>query len=149
MAGTGSNTRDWHERVTSAEHAVSEIRSGDRVFVGTACATPRALVDALEQLEKPPAGVVLTHFLTERVGSGDTRYRHRVFYVGRDIRGMRGPGRLEYLPISLGDVPALLTSGRMPVDVALVQVAPPDADGMCSLGISVDVTRARCWPRAG
>ena len=54
---------------------------------------------------------------------------------------MRAPGRLEYLPLSLAEVPALLSSGRMPVDVALIQVAPPDADGMCSLGISVDVTR--------
>ena len=80
------------------------------------------LVDALEQLDKPPAGVVLTHFLTDRVGSGDTRYRHRVFYVGRDIRGLRAAARLEYLPLSLADVPALLSSGRMPVDVALIQV---------------------------
>ena len=138
----GSRTLDWEARTTSAEAAVATIRPGEHVFVGTACATPRALVDALEQLDPPPAGVVLTHFLTDRVGSGDTRYRHRVFYVGRDIRGGREPARLEYLPLSLADVPALMGSGRMPIDVALVQVAPPDADGMCSLGISVDVTRA-------
>jgi acyl-CoA hydrolase len=142
MARTGSSTSDWHARATSASEAVAAIRPGDRVFVGTACATPRALVDALEQLPEPPAGVVLTQFLTDRVGSGDTRYRHRVFYVGRDLRGMRAPERLEYAPLCLADVPALLASGRMPVDVALIQVAPPDADGMCSLGISVDVTRA-------
>jgi acyl-CoA hydrolase/RimJ/RimL family protein N-acetyltransferase len=142
MAGTGASTSDWRACVTSAAEAVATIRPGDRVFVGTACATPRTLVDALERLEKPPAGVVLTHFLTDNVGGGDTRYRHRVFYVGRDLRGMRAPERLEYLPLSLADVPALLASGRMPVDVALIQVAPPDADGMCSLGISVDVTRA-------
>jgi acyl-CoA hydrolase/GNAT superfamily N-acetyltransferase len=142
MAGTGSTTRDWHARETSAARAVASIRPGDRVFVGTACATPRTLVDALEQLENAPAGVVLTHFLTDRVGGPDTRYRHRVFYVGRDIRGIRAADRLEYLPLSLADVPALLSSGRMPVDVALVQVAPPDTDGTCSLGISVDVTRA-------
>jgi acyl-CoA hydrolase/RimJ/RimL family protein N-acetyltransferase len=142
MTRTGSSTGDWHARATSASEAVAVIRPGDRVFVGTACATPRALVDALEQLSEPPAGVVLTQFLTDRVGSGETRYRHRVFYVGRDLRGMRAPERLEYAPLCLADVPALLASGRMPVDVALIQVAPPDADGMCSLGISVDVTRA-------
>jgi acyl-CoA hydrolase/GNAT superfamily N-acetyltransferase len=142
MADAASSTQDWQGRANSAVQAVSSIRPGDRVFVGTACATPRALVDALEQLEKPPAGVVMTHFLTDRVGSGDTRYRHRVFYVGRDLRGLREPTKLEYLPLSLADVPALLSSGRMPIDVALIQVAPPDGDGMCSLGISVDVTRA-------
>jgi acyl-CoA hydrolase len=145
MATVGSITTDWQARATSAADAVSSIRPGDRVFVGTACATPRALLDALEQLDSPPAGVVLTHFLTDRGGSGETRYRHRVFYVGSDIRGLRAPSQLEYLPLSLADVPALLSSGRMPVDVALIQVAPPDRDGMCSLGISVDVTRAAAF----
>jgi acyl-CoA hydrolase/RimJ/RimL family protein N-acetyltransferase len=140
-AGT-SIMEDWRARSVSAAAAVATIRPGEHVFVGTACATPRELVDALEALDPPPAGVVLTHFLTDRVGSGDTRYRHRVFYVGRDLRGLRAPTRLEYLPLSLADVPALMGSGRMPVDVALVQVAPPDEDGMCSLGVSVDVTRA-------
>jgi acyl-CoA hydrolase/RimJ/RimL family protein N-acetyltransferase len=138
----GRRGQDWRALATSATEAVSSIRPGDRVFVGTACATPRTLVDALERLDKPPAGVVLTHYLTDRVGSSGTHYRHRVFYVGRDIRGMRAHEGLEYLPLSLPDVPALLTSGRMPVDVALIQVAPPDADGLCSLGISVDVTSA-------
>src|SRR4029079_5907338 len=66
-------TQGWQGRAISAKQAVSSIRPGDRVFVGTACATPRALVDALERLDAPPAGVVLTHFLTDRVGSGDTR----------------------------------------------------------------------------
>jgi hypothetical protein len=89
MAAIRPTTLDWQARATSAADAVASIRPGDRVFVGTACATPRTLIDALEQLDKPPAGVVLTHFLTDRVGSGDTRYRHRVFYVGRDIRGLR------------------------------------------------------------
>ena len=104
----GRSTQDWRARTTSALDAVSSIRPGDRVFVGTARATPRTLVDALEQLDKPPAGVVLTHFLTDRVGSGETRYRHRVFYVGRDIRGLRASTRLECLPLSLAAVPALL-----------------------------------------
>ena len=73
---------DWRARSVSAAAAVATIRPGEHVFVGTACATPRELVDALEALDPPPAGVVLTHFLTDRVGSGETRYRHRVFYVG-------------------------------------------------------------------
>jgi acyl-CoA hydrolase/RimJ/RimL family protein N-acetyltransferase len=140
-----SVTRDdheWRARASSAEEAVLSVRPGDHVFVGTGCATPHTLVDALEQLDKPPAGVVLMHYVTERVGSGGTHYRHRFLFVGRDIRGTRAPTQLEYLPLSLADAPALLSSGRMPVDVALIQVAPPDAEGMCSLGISVDVTRA-------
>ena len=74
--------------------------------------------------------MVLVHFLTNRVGTGDppqTAYRHRVFYVGTDVRDLAGPTRMvEYLPLSLADVPRLFENGRLPLDVAMVQVAPPD-----------------------
>ena len=140
---------DWRDRQVSAAEAVSVVRPGDRVFVGSACATPRALMDALEQSRRP--GVVLVHFLTDRVGTGQpprTNYRHRVFYVGRDVRALhdvralRESGLVEYVPLSLGDVPGLFRNGQIPLDVAMVQVAPPEPDGTCSLGISVDVTKA-------
>src|SRR5829696_6301205 len=103
-----ADTREWRTRASSAAEAVSSIRPGDHVFVGTACATPQTLVDALERLDKPPAGVVLTHYLADRVGSYETHYRHRFFFVGRDIRGTRAPTQLEYLALSLADAPALL-----------------------------------------
>lgn len=136
---------DWRSRVTSAEQAVSVVRPGDHAFVGSACATPRTLVEALEELTSPPPGAVLVHFLTDRVDLGDpptTQYRHRVFYVGRDVLALADSGQIEYVPVSLPDVPALFANGQLPLDVALVQVAPPDEDGSCSLGISVDITRA-------
>jgi acyl-CoA hydrolase/RimJ/RimL family protein N-acetyltransferase len=134
---------DWRERELSAAEAVAAVRPGDKVFVGSACATPVALVDALEQRTVP--GVELVHFLTSRIGTGDpprTNYPHRVFYVGTDVRELRDPTRVEYLPLSLADVPRLFANGQLPLDVAMVQVAPPDIDGTCSLGISVDVTKA-------
>jgi acyl-CoA hydrolase/RimJ/RimL family protein N-acetyltransferase len=129
----------------SATEAVELVAPGDHVFVGSACATPRTLLEALERRNPPPEGVVLVHFLTDRVGIGDpptTAYRHRVFYVGRDVRDLHGSGQVDYLPLALPDAPRLLRSGQMRVDVALVQVAPPDENGLCSLGISVDVTKA-------
>ena len=58
------------------------------------------------------------------------------------MRDLLATGLIEYVPVSLADVPAMFTDGHLPLDVALVQVAPPDADGMCSLGVSVDITRA-------
>jgi acyl-CoA hydrolase/GNAT superfamily N-acetyltransferase len=145
MAGSVSveGASGWHDRLVSAEEAVSLIRHGDRVFVGSACATPRSLVEALERVSRP--GVTLVHFLTDRVGTGDpprTNYRHRVFYAGRDVRALQQSGLVEYLPLSLGDVPRLFRNGQIPLDVAMIQVAPPDPDGSCSLGISVDVTKA-------
>jgi acyl-CoA hydrolase/RimJ/RimL family protein N-acetyltransferase len=140
---------DWRDRQVSAAEAVSVVSPGDKVFVGSACATPRTLVDALERFKRP--GVVLVHFLTDRVGTGappHTKYRHRVFYVGRDVRALhdvravRESGLVEYVPLSLEDVSRLFDSGQVPLDVAMVQVAPPDPDGTCSLGVSVDVTKA-------
>jgi acyl-CoA hydrolase len=105
-------------------------------------------VAALEGLADPPADVTLVHGLTDRVGRVDpdglahTAYRHRVFYVGSDVRDLLPSGMVEYVPVSLAEVPTMFTDGHLPLDVALVQVAPPDDDGMCSLGVSVDVTRA-------
>jgi acyl-CoA hydrolase len=145
MAGSMSveAASGWRDHLVSAAEAVSVVRPGDKVFVGSACATPRSLVGALERLGRP--GVVLVHFLTDRVGTGDpsrTRCRHRVFYVGRDVRALAESGWVEYLPLSLSDVPELFRNGQIPLDVAMIQVAPPDPDGTCSLGISVDVTKA-------
>src|SRR5690242_9945484 len=128
----------------SAAEAVSVVRPGDRVFVGSACATPRTLVKALE--DDPRPGVVLVHFLTDLEESEDaprTHFRHQVFFAGRDIRALhderrvRDSGLVDYVPISVADVPRLFRDGQMPLDVAMVQVAPPDEDGMCSLGVSV------------
>jgi acyl-CoA hydrolase/RimJ/RimL family protein N-acetyltransferase len=138
-----TDTSGWRDRQASAAEAVAAVRPGDRVFVGSACATPRTLLDALERRVPPPPGVVLVHFLTDRVGVGDpptTNYRHRVFYAGRDIRDLLATGRVDYVPVSLSDVPDMFRQRLLPLDVALIQVAPPDEDGMCSLGVSVDIT---------
>lgn len=134
------------DRFTTADLAVAVVRPGDRVFVGTACATPRALVSALEHRALDVPGVQLVHFLTDGVtvdfGKGPTSlFHHRVTFVGRDVRDLP-PSMVDYVPISLADVPALFSSRQQPLDVAFVQVAPPDDDGMCSLGVSVDVTLA-------
>src|SRR4051794_16252771 len=97
---------DWRERRASAFEAVSTVRAGQRVFVGSACGTPRTLVDALERWDERPAGVVLVHFLTDRVGLGDppsSRYRHRVFYVGADVRALIGSAPVDYVPLSLAE----------------------------------------------
>jgi acyl-CoA hydrolase/RimJ/RimL family protein N-acetyltransferase len=137
----------WREKAVAAECAVRGIRQGDRVFVGSACATPRTLLRALEALAPPPAGVQLVHFLTdgavvERDGRAGSSFRHLAFYFGRDMLGLRLCEGVDYVPMSLSEVPRLLESHRLAFDVALVQVSPPDEAGMCSLGVSVDITRA-------
>ncbi|MEY3295213.1 MAG: hypothetical protein RLZZ451_1261 [Pseudomonadota bacterium] len=138
----------WAGKLTTATAAMQQVRAGERVFVGTACATPRRLVAALETLELRPADVELLHFLTDHAvphdaaGNAITAFRHRSFFVGRDIQAAVRQGVAEYVPLSIARLPALIGIGRIRVDVALIQVSPPDAFGYVSLGVSVDVLPA-------
>ncbi|MFO1316506.1 MAG: GNAT family N-acetyltransferase [Burkholderiales bacterium] len=138
----------YADRVTTAEDAVARIAGGSHVFVGTACATPRALVGALESMPSPPADIELVHFITNGAvphdgqGRATTRFRHRTFFVGSDMQAAVRQGLAEYVPLSVARVPQLIGIGRIRVDAALIQVSPPDEFGYVSLGISVDVIPA-------
>ncbi len=127
----------------TAAQAVALVRPGDRVWVGSACGSPRALLAALNALPAPLPGVRLVHFLANGVTlDGNVRYPQEVLFVGSELRGLAHAGQVDYVPVSLPEVPSLIERGQHRVDVALVQVAPPDEHGMCSLGVSVDVTLA-------
>lgn len=127
----------------TAAQAVELVRPGDRVWVGSACGTPRALLAALNNLPVPLPGVRLVHFLADGVTvDGVARYPQEVLFVGSELRGLTKSGQVDYVPVSLSEVPSLVARGQHRVDVALVQVAPPDEDGSCSLGVTVDVTLA-------
>ena len=141
-------TDPFHSKLCTAQEAARKIKPGNRVFVGTACATPRTLVKALEDLPLAPADVELIHFFTDgaiphdATGKPVTKYRHRTFFVSADVRAAIKNGMAEYLPISIARVPELLNLGRIPLDVALIQVSPPDRFGYMSLGVSVDIVAA-------
>ncbi len=123
----------------SADEAVALIRPGDRVFVGSACATPTALLAALNRRTPKIPGVRLVHYLGGDPAPG---YPQEVAFVGRELRGRVEAGQIDYVPVSSAELPGLIASGQHRVDVALIQLSPPDSDGMCSLGVSVDVTLA-------
>lgn len=148
MSGRDNMLSLYQDKAITAETAVRLIKPGQQVFVGTACGTPRALLEALESLEYPPADVQLTYFLTTDALKRDadhrvvTHYKHRVFFVGSDAREAVKQGTAEYVPISIARVPQLIKLGRIPLDVALIQVSPPDEFGYVSLGISVDIVAA-------
>ena len=142
-----SNPVDLGSRLVSAERALAAIRAGSRIYIGTGCAAPRTLLARLEAMEPGPADLELVSFLTtsalpQVAGSPRTRYHHRTFFVGSEVRDLAGSGQLEYVPISLEEIPRLLTSGRLPIDVAFLQVSPPDSRGFVSLGVSVDLAPA-------
>jgi len=132
----------------SAEQAAALVRHGEHVFVGTACATPRLLVRALEALEVQQGDVQLVHLLTDgalphdAAGACISHYRHRCFFVGNDVRAAVRQGQCEYVPLSAARLPQLIANGRVRVDVAMIQVSPPDEFGYVSLGVSVDVIPA-------
>jgi acyl-CoA hydrolase/GNAT superfamily N-acetyltransferase len=131
---------------TAAEAIAAAVRSGQRVFIGTGCALPGRLVSALEASPAQLRDVEVFHFLTSGLGKllpeGKSRFRHRCFFVGQDMRAMVASGQAQYVPISLGQVARLVEVGRIRSDVALIQVSPPDAHGFVSLGISVDIIKA-------
>ncbi len=128
--------------------AVQVVGSGDRVFVQGACATPTALIEALVARGEELRDVEITHLHTYGpTPYTDERWRGhfslRALFVGENVREAANAGRASYTPVFLSDVPALFAPGELlAIDVALIQVSPPDSHGFCSLGPSVDVTRA-------
>lgn len=138
----------YASQVTTAELAVKHIRRGNHVFVGSGCAAPVTLLKALEDTPTLPADLELLHFFTIKAfdhdaqGLSTTRLKHRTFFVGSDMRAAVKQGMVEYVPISIARVPDMILIGRIPVDVALIQVSVPDAFGYVSLGVSVDIIPA-------
>jgi 4-hydroxybutyrate CoA-transferase len=131
----------------SAEEAVSYIRSGDRVFIHTAAAAPVALVEALAERAGELSEVELVQLHTEgpapyAAPGMEKSFRVRCLFIGPNLREAVAQGRADYVPVFLSDVPALFRQEILPLDVALVQVSPPDRHGYCSLGVSVDGSRA-------
>ena len=140
--------KPYADRVTTAESAVTHIGNGDHVFVGTGCAAPLSLLRALEAMSPPPVDVELLHFLTIKAFPQDPEkpaklpFRHRTFFVSTDMRPAMAQGLVDYVPMSVARVPEMMVLGRIPVDVAMIQVSLPDAFGYVSLGISVDIIPA-------
>jgi 4-hydroxybutyrate CoA-transferase len=137
---------DWESRRVSARDAVAHIRSGMRIFIHGAAATPTALVEALAE-RRDLENVTLYHLHTagpapfvDPIHAG--RFRSVSFFVGAPVRRAVAEGRAEVIPIFLSQIPSLFTSGRIQLDAAFVTLSPPDRHGLCTLGTSVDAARA-------
>lgn len=140
---------DWktlyQQRLTTAEEAVTHIKSGDRVVAGHACGEPEVLIDAMVANAKQYKNVEIVHM----VAMGPAGYckpelaenfRHNSLFLGGSTRKAIEEGRGDFTPVYFSDIPNLFRT-TLPVDVALVQVSPPDHNGYCSLGVSVDYTK--------
>jgi acyl-CoA hydrolase len=134
-------------KIVDAAQAVSVIRSGQRVFVQSAAAAPQTLVHAMTARAPDLREVEVVHLHTEGAApyaAPELRdsFHPNVFFVGSNVRGAVDAGDADYVPVFLSEVPALFRRGILPLDVAMVNVSPPDRHGFCTLGVSVDVTRA-------
>jgi acyl-CoA hydrolase len=131
----------------SAADLVTRVRSGDRVFVHGSAATPISLVNALLDRAPTITGVELVAISTLGAIAWDRpavqqSFSLRSLFVSANVRGwVDGPGG-DYVPVFLSEIPKLLLEGGLTIDVALLQVSPPDAHGFCSLGTSVDAALA-------
>jgi 4-hydroxybutyrate CoA-transferase len=134
-------------KLVTAEEALSVVKSYDRVFIHSIAAFPQLLVDALVARKKHLEKVEIVHLHTEgRASYTDPEYeghfRLKSFFVGSNVRKATQAHYADYIPVFLSEVPILIRNGVLPLDVALVQVSPPDAHGFCSLGVSVDASLA-------
>ena len=139
--------KDWKSRLETPEQAIKCIKSGQRVFIGSACATPQSLVKALAS--GPAEDIEIDHILALGIAPYAerelaTKFRANAFFIGAGVREAIWQGRADYTPIFLSEIPKLFKSGRLPLDVALVQLSLPDEHGYCSFGISVDITKPAC-----
>jgi 4-hydroxybutyrate CoA-transferase len=131
---------------TSADQAVSAITNGMRVFVHGAAATPTTLLDAMVR-KAALSDVTLYHLHTAGPApfvdpEHRARFRSVSLFAGPPVRSAINEGAADFVPVFLSDIPSLFLTGRIALDVALVQLSPPDAHGYCTLGTSVDAALA-------
>jgi 4-hydroxybutyrate CoA-transferase len=141
-----ASTGAWTAHSVTPEEAVARIKSGDRVFVHGAAATPTALLDAMSA-RSDLEDVTLYHLHTEgHCAFADPAQRRRFrsvsLFVGPGLRGAVAEGRADFMPVFLSEIPDLFLSRQIPLDVALVQLSPPNRHGQCTLGTSVDTALA-------
>lgn len=141
------STASKGHRIVGAGEAVSHIRPGARIFLGSGCAAPQTLIHALGAAAGRLRDVETCSLLT--FGPADYvddrllgHFRHNAFFIGPNVRAAVREGRADYTPIFLSEIPELFRSGQQRLDVALLQVAPPDRHGHCNLGIHVDIELA-------
>jgi 4-hydroxybutyrate CoA-transferase len=142
---------DYRRKMMSAREAVQCVQSNMRVYIHSGCAEPEALVEALLLRAPFVKDAEIVHFMT--AGRADYtapgmegHFRQNSLFMGANVRQAVNEGRADFTPIFLSEAEGLFESGQMPLDIAMVQVSPPDVHGFCSLGVDVcgTLTAARC-----
>ena len=150
---TSAGAAPWLGRYQSKrcteDEAVKIIKSGQTVYVHAGCAHPQRLTKAMARRAPELFDVKVVHLLT--AGSADyaqpgmeSHFRHVGLFLGGNVRQAVNEGRADFIPIFLGEIEALFTSGAMTIDVAMIHVSPPDRHGYCSFGVGIETTKTAC-----
>ncbi|RMG68999.1 MAG: acetyl-CoA hydrolase/transferase family protein [Calditrichaeota bacterium] len=136
----------YQKKKISTEEAVAKIQSGQTVYVGGGAGVPQVLVQALVQRADELRDVQIVHVL--HFGPApyvDARFqksfRQNSLFIGDNVRKAVQEGRADFTPIFLSEIPRLFRRGILPIDVALIQLSPPDEHGFCSFGVEVGCTK--------
>jgi 4-hydroxybutyrate CoA-transferase len=139
-------TKIYQSRIVTAQDAVRQIKSGNRVFLTGNCSVPQtvlaALVDYAPQLHDIEIAQALTVGPADYVGPEmDSHLRVNTMFISSNIRKAVQEGRADFTPVLLSEYTLLFKKGYLPLDVALVHVSPPDNYGFCSFGVEVGLTK--------
>ncbi len=139
--------RNYAGKVVSSQQAISAIKKGSRVFIGTGCGEPQHLIRAMvndARLQDILLYQMLSRTLAEYVDDESflSRFSLKLFFISSVMRNAAFEGKIDYVPAYLSQIPEFFVCKHIGLDVALIQVSPPDEFGYCSLGVSVDITRA-------
>ena len=138
---------EWESMTTSPEVVLDKIKPGMSIFLGTAIAEPRTMIKYLLESNKSNLQDLE---LIQVVSLGQTvslaqlarhKFRLKTFFSGWVASDAIDSGLVDLIPSRFSDIPGLIESGRVNIDVAIVQVTPPNEAGYCSLGVAVDVAR--------
>jgi acyl-CoA hydrolase len=147
-------TNDYRSRMVSADEAVAQVQSGQRVYIHNGCAEPIELVKALTRRGPALQDVEVIHMATMGIADYslpeyEGHFRTNALFIGGNVRRAVQEGRGDYTPVFLSEIEGLISSGALLIDVALLQCTPPDSYGFMSLGTSIDVniTVAQCAGR--
>lgn len=141
-----NRNKPFPEKTVTADEAVGAIKNGDRVVFSHAAGVPQETVKALIRNKERFSDIEIYHMLC--LGNGDylapeleTHFRHCTNFVGGNSRNAIAENRADFMPAFFFEVPYLFRRGQYPVDVAVIQVTPPDVMGNCSYGVSCDYTK--------
>jgi len=132
----------YSKKLTTSDEAVKKIKSGDNIVIQPGCAVPLELVRAMVRRKDELENVTIYHILIvgelPYVDPGmEKHFKHKAFFTGANVRKAVHEGRAEFIPIFLSEVPLLFKRNIIPVDIALLNVSPPDEHGFCSYGVDV------------